>query len=109
MRFPITKMALRVPHKTTFPESQTHPIPLEESSDSNSNILNFSQSNIRTSHVWTTSKEHTLSRTTAMKIVHVARRPIRAVRGIVNSLLLLEHFMTNQILEEIVKCTLKFW
>lgn len=80
---------------------------LAESSGSNSSILTFSQSNIRSRsrHVWASSKGRTSGRAAAINIVRVARGPTRTVKNILDALLLFEQFMTNQILEEILKWT----
>lgn len=88
-------------------EPQTPPAPLAESSGSNSSILTFSQSNIRSRsrHVWASSKGRTSGRAAAINIVRVARGPTRTVRNILDALILFEQCMTNQILEEILKWT----
>ncbi|XP_045456889.1 piggyBac transposable element-derived protein 4-like [Melitaea cinxia] len=79
----------------------------EEGSGNNSAILTLPQQNIRSQsrHVWTTSKGRTSSRAAAINIVRVARGPTRGLRGIEDPLLLFEHFITNQMQEDIVKWT----
>ncbi|GBP28515.1 hypothetical protein EVAR_22978_1 [Eumeta japonica] len=89
--------------------SQSLSVPLEESSERSrtSHILYFSQNTIRSRsrHVWTTSKGQTSSRTGIINIVRVARGPARAVKNMVDPLILFDNFLTDEIQEQIVKWT----
>ncbi|GBP85742.1 PiggyBac transposable element-derived protein 4 [Eumeta japonica] len=89
--------------------SQSLSVPLEESSERSrtSHILSFSQNTIRSRsrHVWTTSKGQASSRTGNINIVRVARGPARAVKNMVDPLILLDNFLTDEIQEQIVKWT----
>lgn len=79
----------------------------EVSSGNDPSILVFSSSTIRSRsrHVWATRKGRTSNRTAAINIVRGARGPTRAVKDIVDPLMLFEQFITNQIVDEILKWT----
>lgn len=70
-------------------------------------ILSFSRGTVRSRsrHVWTTNKGRSSNRTAAINIIHVARGPTRSVKDVVDPVSLFDRFITDQIINEIVKWT----
>ncbi|CAK1583583.1 unnamed protein product [Parnassius mnemosyne] len=88
-------------------EPQTPHPPPEVSSGKDPSILSFSTSTVRSRsrHVWATNKGRSSNTTAAINIVRIARGPTRALKDIVDPVSLFDRFMTDQIIDEVVKWT----
>ncbi|CAB3255270.1 unnamed protein product [Arctia plantaginis] len=80
---------------------------LEVTSSTSHRIITLPQRSIRgkNNHVWSTTKGRTTGRTSAINIIRTNRGPTRMCRNVFDPLLCFQLFITDKIVDEIVKWT----
>ncbi|CAB3225498.1 unnamed protein product [Arctia plantaginis] len=80
---------------------------LEVTSSTSHRIITLPQRSIRgkNNHVWSTTKGRTTGRTSAINIIRTNRGPTRMCRNVFDPLLCFQLFITDEIVDEIVKWT----
>lgn len=80
---------------------------LEVTSSTSHRIITLPQRSLRgkNNHVWSTTKGRTTGRTSAINIIRTNRGPTRMCRNVFDPLLCFQLFITDEIVDEIVKWT----